>query len=790
MTSPDSTKTKAPLAERLVFSKRPVVMILMLLATLVLAWQATQLKVAASFEKMIPTQHEYVVNFLENRADLTSLGNVVRVTVQAKEGDIFSADYLETLKQVTDKAFYIPGVNRPEMASLWTANVRWTSVTEEGLEGGQVIPATYNGDAESIAQVRQNVELSGQIGRLVGNDFKSTIVYLPLLEINPETGKRLDYKEFSERIETELRDEFNSGKIEIRVTGFAKIVGDLIDGATQVVLFFGVAVLITLVMLFLYSRSVKSTVATLACSVIAVIWQLGLLNAMGMGLDPYSMLVPFLVFAIGVSHGVQIVNAIAHKQGEGHNKLDSARLAFRGLYIAGLTALLSDGFGFATLMVIDIPVIRDLAIAASVGVAVIILTNLVLLPLIMSYTGVDDKAVKALQAAESGNNKVWHFLAGFAQAKMAKGALAVGLALLAVGLWGNANVQIGDLDKGAPELRADSRYNLDNAYVTNNYSTSTDVFVVMVETELDGCIKYNTLAAVDLFQWTIEQVPGVQSSVSLADRSKFVISAYSEGDLKWMSLNRNQFVLNGTISGMNLSDGLFSSDCSFMPIIVFLEDHKADTLKRVVAAAEDFIAKNDTGDAVFKLAAGNAGIEAATNEVVERAQVEMLIWVYAVVALLVWLAFRSVRTVICIIAPLALTSLLCSALMVVLGIGVKVATLPVIALGVGIGVDYGIYIYGKLEEYLKQGMPFADAYFETLKSTGKAVVFTGLTLGIGVATWAFSPIKFQADMGLLLAFMFLWNMLGALVLLPALAHFLLRPAQPVQGPALDPSPAL
>jgi len=160
--------------------------------------------------------------------------------------------------------------------------------------------------------------------------------------------------------------------------------------------------------------------------------------------------------------------------------------------------------------------------------------------------------------------------------------------------------------------------------------------------------------------------------------------------------------------------------------------------------------------------------------VVERAQVEMLIWVYGVVALLVLIAFRSVRTVICIIAPLALTSLLCSALMVVLGIGVKVATLPVIALGVGIGVDYGIYIYGKLEEYLKEGLPLADAYFETLKSTGKAVVFTGLTLGIGVATWAFSPIKFQADMGLLLTFMFLWNMVGAVVFLPALAYFLVK----------------
>jgi uncharacterized protein len=776
MTSPDSNiQSKAPLAERLVFGNRMVVLLFMLVATVFLAWQATQLKVTASFDKMIPTNHEYVVNFLKNRADLTGLGNVVRVTVQAKEGDIFSPEYLETLKQVTDKAFYIPGVNRPEMASLWTANVRWTSVTEEGLEGGQVIPASYDGSPESIAQVRQNVELSGQVGRLVANDFKSTIIYLPLLEINPETGNRLDYKVFSERIESELRDEFNSDKIQIRVTGFAKIVGDLIEGATQVVMFFGVAVLITLVMLFLYSRSVKSTIATLVCSVIAVIWQLGLLNALGKGLDPYSMLVPFLVFAIAVSHGVQIVNAIAHKQGDGHDKLNAARLAFRGLYVAGLTALVSDGFGFATLMVIDIPVIRDLAIAASVGVATIILTNLVLLPLIMSYTGVDAAAVTKLQASESGSNKFWHFLAGFAQPKMAKAALAVAVVLLGVGLWGNANVKIGDLDKGAPELRANSTYNLDNAYVTDNYSTSTDVFVVMVETVKDGCIKYNTLTAVDMFQWQIEQVPGVQSSVSLADRSKFVISAYSEGDLKWMTLNRNQFVLNGTISGMNLSDGLFSPDCSFMPIIVFLEDHKAETLERVVAEAERIIASMDSGeDVTFKLAAGNAGIEAATNEVVERAQVEMLIWVYGVVALLVLIAFRSVRTVICIIAPLALTSLLCSALMVVLGIGVKVATLPVIALGVGIGVDYGIYIYGKLEEYLKEGLPLADAYFETLKSTGKAVVFTGLTLGIGVATWAFSPIKFQADMGLLLTFMFLWNMVGAVVFLPALAYFLVK----------------
>lgn len=149
-------------------------------------------------------------------------------------------------------------------------------------------------------------------------------------------------------------------------------------------------------------------------------------------------------------------------------------------------------------------------------------------------------------------------------------------------------------------------------------------------------------------------------------------------------------------------------------------------------------------------------------------------WVYGVVAILCLITFRSVRAAICVLVPLALTSVLCQALMTYLGIGVKVATLPVIALGVGVGVDYGIYIFSKLESHLKRGKPLANAYYHTLKTTGKAVAFTGLTLGVGVCTWAFSPIKFQADMGILLTFMFLWNMVGALVLLPALGHFLIK----------------
>ena len=273
--------------------------------------------------------------------------------------------------------------------------------------------------------------------------------------------------------------------------------------------------------------------------------------------------------------------------------------------------------------------------------------------------------------------------------------------------------------------------------------------------------------------WHMENVPGVQSTLSVVTVSKRVITGFNEGNWKWASLTRVQDIINNSVQ--TVPGGLVNTDCSLAPVIIFLDDHKAETLDRAVAAVKEFAeAENDPDIATFVLASGNAGVEAATNDTISHAQNMMKVLVYGVVSILCLITFRSIRAVICIIVPLALTSILCQALMTVLGIGVKVATLPVIALGVGIGVDYGIYIYTRLKGFMEQGLDLEEAYFQTLKVTGKAVCFTGLTLAIGVGTWIFSDIKFQANMGVLLTFMFLWNMVGAIWLLPALANFLIR----------------
>lgn len=768
------------LVERLLFNHRSVILGICVLLSLVLGYQALSLKLNAAFEKMIPTDHPYVQNYLKNRGQLGEGGNTLRIAIEAKQGSIFDASYLETVKKINDEVFLLPGVDRSYMKSLWTPATRWIGVTEEGFDGGPVIPDNYDGSADSLEQIRQNVERSGEVGRLVAANFKSSIVLLPLQETASDDGQPLDYNTLSSQLE-QIRAKYETENIKIHITGFAKVVGDLIDGMRQMQMFFAATLIICGIVLYWYTRCVRSTLLVLLCSIIAVVWLLGLLPTLGFDLDPYSILVPFLVFAIGLSHGAQKMNGIMQDIGRGADKLVAARFTFRRLFLTGLMALVADAVGFAVLMIIKIPVIQDLAVAATIGVLTLIFTNLILLPILLSYTGVS----KAAALREAANDKFsqldahharhpfWAFLDLFTERKWASGAIIIAVMLGAAGFAVSLHVKIGDLNPGAPELRPESRYNTDNRFMVSNFSASSDKYVVMVKTPQYYCANYQTLVSVDALEAQLQQLPGVVSTTSLAALSKQAAAGMNEGSMTWYEIPRNQGLLNAIIT--RAPRELFNQNCDLLTVYVYLTDHKADTLTSVVQTVEQFAATHNTDQIQFLNAAGNAGIEAATNIVVKRSNVQMLFMVYAAVIALCFITFRSWRAVVCTVLPLMLTSILCEALMVGLNIGVKVATLPVIALGVGIGVDYALYILSVTLTNLRNGSSLSDAYYLALLSTGKVVVMTGITLGIAVLTWVLSPIKFQADMGILLGFMFIWNMVGALILVPALAHFLLKP---------------
>lgn len=790
----DATATAASLAsfdrrsgnlvERVLFNNRLIIVGLCLVITVFFGLQARHLTLNAAYDQMIPNGHPFITNFMEHRNELAGMGNALRIAVAVEEGTIFDATYLDTLKRLNDELFLLPGVDRPYMKSLWAPAVRWTGVTEDGLDGGPVIPDDYNGSRNSIDQVRINVERSGEIGQLVAANYQSSIIMVPLQDVVAATGEAVDYHQLSQQIEA-LRAKYETDGIRIHVTGFAKVMGDLIDGLLQMLAFFVIAIIICTLVLYWYTRCVRSTLLVVACSLTGVVWLLGILPTLGFALDPYSVLVPFLIFAIGVSHGAQKMNGIMQDVGRGWHPLVAARLTFRRLFLAGVTALVSDAVGFAVLMIIDIPVIQGLAITASLGVALLILTNLILLPILLSYIGVSpvaaQRSLQTERAAAKGGEKhfLWAFLDRFTRQPWAGLIVVAGLMITTLGLVVGAKVQIGDTDQGAPELRPDSRYNLDNAFMVANYAASSDVFIVMITTPQYACAHYDTLRVVDALERELQQLPGVDGTSSLAGLSKVASAGMNEGSLKWFETPRSQPLLNSIVT--RAPREMFNQNCDLLTVYAYLRDHKAETLSAVVDTVDGFAARYGTDDIRILNAAGNAGIDAATNIVVEKANQQMLYLVYLAVILICFITFRSWRAVVCAIVPLMVTSLLAEALMVWLNIGVKVATLPVIALGVGVGVDYALYVMAMVLVQLRQGASLSQAYYQALVSTGKVVLLTGVTLGLAVITWVWSPIKFQADMGIMLAFMFIWNMLGALILLPALAHFLFRTqAQPAE----------
>ncbi len=745
------------------------------LLTALMAYCATQLRVDASFNKSLPTDHEYIQVFTRHQR-LFGGANRVLIALVARQGDILNAEFFGQLKAVTDEVTFLPAVDRPQVQSLFTPNVRYIEIVEDGFSGGDVIPADFTPTAANFARVRENIIKSGKLGQLVANDFSGAIVSAHLLEIDPSTGAKIDYPAVAARLEsirTRVERE-TGGAITVHIIGFAKVMGDVRDGARGVLSLFAVSVFITALLVWNYAGRWKLAAAPIVCSLVAVVWQLGAITALGYGIDPFSILVPFLVFAIGVSHGVQKVCTFRNEVFKGQDGPEAARAAFRQLILPGIVALLTDTVGFITMLVIKVPAIQELAITASLGVAVIILTNFFLLPLLLSYLRLPPGYALWVAGRRVAGDALWRRLVQGLQPRPSMIIIVVSSVLGCWAFWKSGEVRIGDTQAGVPELRPDSRYNLDTGIITSKFSIGVDILSVMVETVPNGCVDYDVVALMDRFEGMIRTVPGVQSVISLPAMAKIVNSGFSEGSLKWRVLPRNPQALAQAVSPIETATGLLNADGSVMPIMIFLTDHKAATLRAVTAATKAFIAANPSPKAKFLLASGNAGVMAATNEVVAAAERPILIWVFGAVIVLCLVTFRSVRAALCIVLPLALVSYLAYALMVYLEIGLKTSTLPVVALGVGIGVDYGIYIFARLQTALEAGEYFEDAMWSALKDAGTAVVFTGLTLAIGVSTWAFSSLKFQADMGILLAFMFLVNMVAAIVLLPAMARWLWR----------------
>jgi len=553
--------------------------------------------------------------------------------------------------------------------------------------------------------------------------------------------------------------------IGVHIVGFTKVTGDVTDAALQVMLFFGLTVLATMLALWWYLGSFRLALLPLCCSVVAVIWEFGLLHTFGYGVDPFAIMVPFLVLAVSTSHGVQYVNTWADEVVQGRDGFEASRSTFRRLFIPGSIALLTNVAGFLTIYLVPIGSVRDMSINACLGMFAVIVTNKVMMPIWLSKLSVAnvDAFRRKRLAKISAGDRLWHALS-FVTEKPAAATLVLLSLLVLGGSWAIQSKRIvGDATTGVPELRPDSRYNRDFLAVTGNFTIGTDILKLITETAPETCAQYDTLNQIDTFAWRMQNVDGVQSVKSIATVVRQAYLGLMDLDPKFGVLPRNGNVLSLINQDIQTTSGLLDFHCAAMPVFVFTADHRAATIDRVIDAAKRFNAQNaaefytahpevkpaaceartalrrsvgihrdelqrytDTlrdhgaGDdkiaadshaqslqkaaddaaaqyqeqaelscpANFAIGSGNIGVMAAANEVVEAKELVTVLAVYAVIVLLVLVSYRSPAGLLAICIPLFMVSIFANALMALFGIGLKVATLPVVSLAVGAALRF------------------------------------------------------------------------------------------------------
>ena len=869
--------------ENLFFKYRLSILSAFVLLTIVMGFFASQLKLDAGFYKQLPSNHSFIKTFYQYEDALFGSNNLI-IAVRNTKGDIFEKDFLSKLLEVSEAVRYLPGANQASLTSLWTPNVRVLRVTEEGYEASPVIPGNIipeNLNDDEIEKIKERILTGGHVGKIVSNDFTSALIKIELTEFDSRTGEALDYIELGKLLDLEVRNQFEDEKFQIHIIGFAKMISDIASQAGNVFIFFLLAFALTVLSVYYYSKSWTLTFLPLICSLTSLIWQFGMLEILGFGLDPLAILVPFLVFAIGVSHGIQQVNQITKEIIEGQSSIYAARASFSRLLVPGTMALITDLVGFGTLVFLPIGMIQELGITASIGVAMKIVTNLVMLPLAASYAKYNEGFVIRAEKAITGRRNAMKFFGKMAEPRTAFITLGISSILFVYATILASDRHIGDLHAGAPELRPDAVYNQDMKNITSRFNITSDVLIVIMEVPELACRMYDVMSVQDNFHWYMENVEGVTEVISLSGVARQAASGYAEGNPKWNYVPRHDRALGFVTSIADPSTGLLNENCTILPVYIFTEDHKATTIEHVINATKEYQNKyqsldiaidfynvflppegekpypnvlvtygaeidyeaegldsviefskeewidfgyknnfntrslgtprlnammqdtrldeidtalsreilaarkaitnlfneNPSADAIayriddtnFRLASGTVGIMHATNEVIEESELPMMLLVYAVIVFLVFITYRDWRATICCTVPLTFATMLGYAFMDIMQIGLKISTLPVMVLAVGIGVDYAFYIYNRLQTYLKEGQDITQAFQNTFANTGAAVIFTALTLAIGVSTWSFSALKFQADMGMLLTFMFIVNMLCAMTTLPALA---------------------
>jgi predicted RND superfamily exporter protein len=767
------------MVEIFVFYHPKIFLAAILLVTAFFASRIPYLEMYSNFADLLPQEHPYIKLHNDVKDTFGGANNVV-MAISVEEEDIFNNDILARIHRLTQGVDALPGVNHNLVRSLTHRTVRKTWLTEMGNMNSEPYydPLKKNYTAEELDKLRLDVMANPTVyGLLVSPDLKSALIRATFNE------GQLDYVaifrelgELKNEVEA-LRASESAPGVHIYATGQPVLMGWVYSYLGQIMQIFLLTLAILLTLLLLYFRTrVYGILLPLVGVLISATWGLGIVSLLGYNLDPLTLVIPFLITARAMSHGIQLVERYyveAHHATDNH---DAARRTFETLFRPGTLGIVSDAVGLLLISLGSSPINVKLGIYASIWAGSVVITVLMAIPLVLSLLPLSKREGDAADAAQAG---VFASLARLVTSR--GGSLAILLFALAVYVGGAAlssRVQIGESEPGSPILYPDHDYNVSSKNINANFPGSEEMYVVARTAEPGGMKRPEVLRALQDFQIHMLQDPEMGGTKGMPDLVKQVNQILHNDDPRWAVIPDEASYVGGLMFAFMASSPIPGALKEFVDpedqtanLVFFYKDHKGETLRRAIHMAKTWIEDpaNQVEGLELRLAGGPIGVTAAINEAAFESNMVIIPAAMALIFLFVTLFYWSFHAGWLMFLVMTFCTVATYAYMGIVGIGIDVNTVPIIAVGIGVGIDYSIYMMDRVrEETLKAHGDLEAGIRYAIATTGKAIAFTATSLIGGVVMWAFvSDLRFQADAALLLVVMLILNAWAAANLVPA-----------------------
>lgn len=774
--------------------RKKLVIGILLLITLFFGYWVTRLKVATIFDDLLPQKHPYIKVHNKFRR-IFGGANHVTIVVQVKKGDIFNKTTLEEIKWISEELYKIPGVDRFKIISIAVQKMKRIVMDAQGFRVVPVmkeIPQT----PEEMKAFRLSIYGNEMCyGPFVSFDSKKAMITADFFD--EEIDYKIAFKELTRIRETiEGKDK----NVLVCIAGEPMHLGYIRESVHRVNLILLGTICIIIVVLYFYFRSKRGVVVPIVTASVSAIWGLGFMSLMGYNLDPLILVLPFLISLMTARHSMQLCARFLEEYSSGKNIEESSESLIAHMFIPGVTSIFTDCLGIALVAIAPIPILQKVAITCAFWSIATTVLGLILTPLLLTF--IPESKRLAAQVVEVERKKAKEtfldrMLPWVGNWIVRKGKwIVVGVALILI-VWGAFNSErliVGDMLPGSNLLWPFHRYNLDGFRISFAMPVLSPLYVLIEGDSEQAINSPDLLREIYKFQrWIRDAFTGTgrvmftQSIVSTFPAAQYVVK---EGNPNWyfFPITDQEILYNfrRTIYGVEPGDidKYLDGDERYTNIVIFCRDKTGTTIKMVMDKVREFIntqsfigwgktiriaaQHNKEVKVKYSLAGGAIGVQAAVNEVINDSQFWNLLFALCGVFVCVTIQYRSVVAGLILTIPLSISNLICFALMGIYQIGLTVSTYPVSSVGVGLGVDYGIYFLSRLVEEHRLIGNLNEAIVNTMKSNGKSIVMIATTLTVGLIFWIFSSLMFQAWMGALLAVLLFLNMLGALFLVPSL----------------------